>query len=202
MSTSTIGLTEGAGKNLHTDQRTVSATAKETQFVLEQEPVWPTYTAIARDISIAVANTHVLFVQADGTNYTRILKIQLQQSTLAGSADTADIRLFRTTTAGTGGTSVSARSLDGGDTDPYAGICMTVPSSKGTEGNQLDQIRLGVRAAQPMDNSTQYIWTATDRAKPIILAPTITNGLAVKCVSAVASGKIDVIITFSVTPYL
>ena len=129
MARAVIAVSEGSGKNIATESRTISSVLVGAQYVLQEETAQLTYSVIARDISIGgSANDHILFIQADSSNYTRIKRILIQQSTLSGAVNTADIRLMRTSTAGSGGTAVSGRPFDAGDTDPYKVTCQTLPT--------------------------------------------------------------------------
>ena len=201
-SVSAIAVSEGSGKNISTQSRTISALTRDEQIFLPGEPFQVTYTAIARDISIATSADHVLFVQADGTNICRLVRMTIAQSTLAGAVGTADFRLMRTTTAGSGGTTVNGRPFDDADTDPYGGTAQTLPTSKGTEGNQLLQRRLGLVATNPMDARNLVEWLAGPRSKPILFGTATTKGLAVKIATGIATAKVDVELEFTVTTFV
>lgn len=204
MSDSSLGYTDGAGKNIHTDQRTYSGTAKEDQYFLFAQPTAVTYTAVATGIATTTSASHLMIVQADGTNYTRIKGIWVGQRALAGAVATAQLQVLRTTTAGTGGSSISAYPLDGGDTSPYAGVVMTLPSSKGTEGVALVYGNLGLAAANPVTTANEFVWPKWNRlgSKPIVLAPATGNGICIKIVTGIATSTVDIMVDFEVTAFL
>lgn len=198
MTVSSIEVTEGSGKHIHTSSRSISGVTRQDQYVQQGESEYATYSVIASDISVATTADHVLQVMGDGTNYCRLRSVTIRQSTLAGSAGTLGIQLLRISTAGTGGTTVTPRGLDAADT--YAGAAMTLPTAKGTEGNVLQQWRLPVVAAQPM--IYECGWEHRLGAKPIIFGTSTANGIAFKVVAGIASCKADIVAVFIVTSYL
>lgn len=200
---SSLAVTPGAGQNLRTVSRIIDGTTVHEQGVIAAEGTLATYTAIGIDVAVTTSADHILFVQGDGTNYCRLRWVRIAQSTLAGAVGTLDLRLLRTSTAGSGGTTVSPRPFDAADTDPFGGTAQTRPSSKGTEGNQLLQCRLGIVAANPMDSRNQWEWRA-DRSnmKPIIFGNATTSGIVLKVQTGVATVKIDVEFGFVVSTYL
>jgi hypothetical protein len=197
MTESLIAETEGSGKNRHSWQRTIEANDVEDTFVLLAEPANPTFSVIASSIATTTSASHLLFIQGDGTNYTRIKRIYVEHVVGAGSATLAQLQILRTTTAGSGGTSKTAYGFDGADT--YAGTIQTLPSSKGTEGDLLLQKRLWLTntiAAQPVS----WEWQAllSDARKPIIIGPATTDGICLKIVTGIATSTLDISVTFTV----
>lgn len=202
MAESTLGWTDGAGKNIHTWQRSVDATNKEDQVFLPGEQHLATYVANAAGVSTATSASHLIFIQGDGTNYTRISRITVRQAALAGAAATAQLSVIRTSTAGSGGGAVSARPFDAGDTDPYAGTIQTLPSSKGTEGVTLLIGRLGLVAAAPVDARNVWSWERGPWGKPIIIGTATTNGVCLKITTGIATSTVDITVEFTLTSYL
>lgn len=201
MPDSVINITEGSGKAQHTWQRTISATNKEDTFVLLAEPANPTYGALAASVVTTTSASHLIFIQADGTNYTRIKRIYVEQVVAATTATLAQLQVIRTTTAGSGGTAVTARGFDSADT--YAGTIQTLPSTKGTEGNTLLQRRLWLLSTvntQPF--SWEWLAQESDARKPIIIGPSSTDGICLKLVTGIAVGTLDIAITFTVDSVL
>ena len=187
-------------KNLHTFGRTIGGTAKEDQTAILTEPFLPTYTAAAQNVITTTSASHLFFLQGDGTLYTRVHWFEIEQQVLAGGAATAEIRVYRTTTAGTGGTAISCYPVDGGDTSPYAGGAMTLPTVKGTEGVLLYQKRLSILAAAPITATMR--WEQSIYEKPWIIAPAVTNGLAWKLITGIATSTLNITVGFSVSTYL
>lgn len=201
MPESTLAVTPGSGLNLRTNSRTVSALTVHEQAMLAAEGNAATYTAIARAVSTATAASHLLALQGDGTNYGRIRRITIRQALAPGAAATADIRVFRTSTAGTGGTSISCRPFDAADTNPYGGDARSLPAAAGTVGDQLLQFRLGLNTGTNLTNAVE--WTAHGgNTKPIIFGSAVTSGIAVRIETGIATSTVDVEIEFVVTSYL
>lgn len=196
MAESTLGYTDGSGKNIHTFARSIASTTKEDQVFLLGEPILPTYTAAASSVATTTSAAHLFFIQGDGTLYTRINWFEVAQQTM-GTAAVAEIRLYRTTTAGSGGGAISCYPTDGADTSPYAGTAQTLPSSKGTEGVLLHQFRLPLVASTPTLGT--YRWERQNYEKPIIIAPATTNGICWKIITGIATDTLNITIGFSVS---
>lgn len=200
MAESTIAISEGAaGKYLHTWSRAVGSTTREDQSVVAGEQFLATYTAAAT-VRANTANSHLMILQGDGTNYIRVRRLTIRQANIA-TASTLDIRLFRTTTAGSGGTTVNARPFDAADTDPYAGVVQTLPTSKGSEGNQLLFFRLGLGASNPLTHDNEVGWEEKPWSKPIIAGNAAANGLAIKNIGSSAT-ELDIEVEYTVSSYL
>lgn len=199
MAESELAVTPGSGLNLRTDTKTIAATTRHQQVVLLGDPSGATYTAVAAYLSCATSASHLLFIQGDGTNYTRIHRIRIMTRG-AGTAGVLDIKAFRTSTAGSGGSTVNGRPFDAADTDPYGGTIQTLPTSKGTEGNQLLQATFPSYAATGSVGTWE--WRAGDRSKPIIIGTSTANGLALKLQTGIASITVDIEVEFTVTSFL
>ena len=202
MTVSTIGVADAdvVDKYLHTNQRTISSTAREDQYVLPGEGAYPTYSALAVSISIGTANAHVLQIMGDGSNYTRIKRITMTPtSDLPAAVSNARFRLVRLSTAGTGGSSVTPAPFDSADT--YGGGSMTLPSSKGTTGAILLNWRMTFPTAYGASQYT-YAWEQKPGMKPIICGTATSNGLAIEVMDATTSCAVDATIEFITTSYL
>jgi hypothetical protein len=198
---STVAVTEGSGKNFHTIATSIGGTTKEDQVVVTGEHYLATYSALAAGVSTATSASHLAVLEGDGTNYIRLHRIYISQVAAAGAATLAQYQVFRTTTASTTGTALNPRPFDGADTNPYAGRAVTIPGAKGTEGNQLLHFRHWLTnsiAAQP--NAVE--WVARPDQKPIIVGPATTDGIALKIVTGIASGTVDITLEFSVSSFV
>lgn len=194
MSDGMISVTEGSGKNWRTNERTIAASDVQELYVQQAESANPTFTVIAAGVSTTVGADHLIFIQADGTNYTRIKRIFVEQCVAAGSATLARLQVLRTSDAGSGGSAITARGLDAADS--YTGTIETLPSSKGTEGVVLLQKRLWLTnsiATQP----NSWEWRANEREKPIVIGETATDGICLKIVTGIASGEVDITVEFT-----
>ncbi len=199
---SSVALQEAASpdKYFHTSQRDYSGTNKEDQYVLGAYPVRTTYRAYAAAVSTATSLDHLIFIQADGSNYTFINGIWVTQTTLAGAASTANLKIIRTSTAGSGGGSISAYPVDAADGGAYAGTIQTLPSSKGTEGVTLFGGPLGMTNAQPMTTVNQLFYRFGDDEKGIVIGTATTDGICIKIITGIASGKVDLVLEFTTAP--
>lgn len=204
MAESTLAVTPGSGQLLRTNSRTVGGTAVHEQGVIIAEGNAATYTALVKDIAVSTAAAHLLMVQGDGTNYVRLRRIKINQSTLAGAAGaTAYFGVYRVTTGGTGGTTISARPFDTADTNPYGGTVASAPTAKGTESDQLLHMRVGLTGALPITNIYQTEWVARDdNTKSIVFGSATTAGIVIKNETAVGTAKVDIEVEFVVTSYL
>lgn len=208
MAESSLAVTPGTGLNLRTNTRTVSGTVHE-QAVTLAEGNQLTYTAGARNVSLLTATSHLMVLQADGTNYLRIKRISIQQVTgTASGTGPADIQIFRSTTAGTTyGTTITPVALDNADA-AYAGVCGSLPGVKGTlASNPLLQARLPLAgsASNAISNGQRWEWKAReDGAKAIVTGNGTTSGIVVYLVTgfAATAPTVDIEIEFTATTYI
>lgn len=206
MARSTLGWDDPASpdKYLDTMARSIGGTTVQHQGVFLAEPIEQTYTFTAQSVATTTSASHLAILQADGSNYLRINWFEVEQQTLAGAAAIAEIRVYRTTTAGTGGTSISCYPVDGADTSPYGGVGMTLPTGKGTEGVLLYQCRLPLLAAVPTATGVSALrrWERHPYEKPWIAGTATTNGFAWKLITGIATSTVNITIGFTVTSYL
>lgn len=197
-SDSVIQITDAASatKYLHTSSRSYGGTTKEDQLYLKAQPVRATYRAYCSAVITTTSASHLAFIQADGTNYSFITGFWIAQTTLAGAVATANVQVIRTSTAGTGGTTISAYPLDAADTSPYAGTVMTLPTAKGTEGVTLMGGPVGITATNPMTTVNQWFWRADDDEKPITIGTATTDGICFKLITGIATSKVDITLEF------
>jgi len=200
MTVSTVGVDDAAtpDKYLHTEQRTISGTAREDQYVQLGESAYPTYNAIGANVSLATVNDHLIQVMGDGTNYTRIKRISFIVRDHPAAANAAILGLYRLSTAGTGGSAVTPNGYDSADT--YGGGAMTLPSSKGTEGALLHSFVIPLPTAP--DDARYVYWEVLPDTKPMIVGTSTANGLAIKSLWAVASCSLEINVEFITTSYL
>lgn len=201
MGNSTLGYDDpdAPDKYLQSWSRSIDGTTTEGQIVIEGEPFLAAYVAQASTISTGTSADHLIAIQADGTNYTRIKRIYVSQVVAAGSATLAQLQVIRTTTAGTGGSAITARPLDAGDA-AYAGDIRTLPTGKGTEGVTLLVQRLYLTNSVTVPNT--WTWTPEPGEKPIVIGTASTDGICLKIVTGIASGTVDIRVEFTVSSYL
>jgi len=207
MADSALGHTDGTDKQIQANSSLVGGVTKVREHVIIGAHSDPTYTLVLSSISIATSAAHVAIIEADGTNYLRIHRIRVEQVVGATSATLAEFRVYRTTTASTGVTALSAYAFDdSSDTSPYAGVTGSLPSGKGTEGALLLKKRIQMlttaQVAATTTNPNYWEWKATERAKDIIVQAPTTNGIVLKIVTGIATATVDVEIEFKNTNYL
>lgn len=196
-------LVVAGSKNLHTWSKTIGASLVADEFILPGEYPYPTYRALSLSTSIATANDHVIQLMAGSSLLIRLRYLRVEQGTNATTATLGSFSLFRLTTAGTGGSAVTPRALDPADSASGATL-MTLPSSKGTEGVQLEQFGLAMRqtiAATGTQIDDIYEWRQGAFEKPIIIPSGTSNGLALKSTTAVANATVNVMMVFVETAF-
>jgi hypothetical protein len=195
MAESIVQVTEGSGKKLHTNSYTVGANTVEDEFVVLGPYPYATYTVYATAVSGATAASHTMQLMAGGTNKVRVQRITVQQLAVVAAANRFEI--VRLTTAGTGGTAITARPYD--TSDAAAGAAgMTLPGAKGTEGVFLGSLMPNMMTA--VGTTNRWEWTAGVASKPITIPAGTTNGIALK-VSGLAASTYDIEIMFVETAF-
>lgn len=192
---------ESPDRYLHAYTRTIGGTAREDQVFQLADTEYPTYIALANNVSTATGDDHLMMLMGDGTSYIRVKRFVVQQSyDFPASAAYLRVALYRLTTAGSGGGTVTARPYDAADA-AYGGTIQTLPSSKGTEGTLLwaGQLYLPV---SPGGASSSMEWRQEPTTKPIVIGASADSGLAWKVTAAVASATVDVRVLFTTTSYL
>ena len=204
MAESSVNVTEGSGKRLHTWDRTISSVLVQDQFTVPGEYPLPGYIVNpTASISVATANDHVLQLMAGSSLRVRIRRIRFEQSGNATTAAALPVSIYRLTTAGTGGTSVTPRPLDPADAAAGA-TAMTLPTAKGTEGVMLLRTIVLMRQGLATAGSTAddvWIWEQHPGEPPIIIAAGTSNGIAIKSEGAVAGATCIPAIEFVETSF-
>ena len=203
MAESSVNVTEGSGKRLHTNDRTISAVLVQDQVVIPGEFPYASYIASAANVSAAAAADHVMQLMAGSSLHLRIRRIRVEQYGLITAAAAQQLELWRLTSAGTGGTAVTAAKFN--TADAAAGAAgMTLPSAKGTEGTRLDTREFfAVQTASTAGSLTPYIeWTWGENMGPLIVPAGTANGIAIKCLSARTGLTVSVAIEFVETSFV
>jgi len=196
MAESNVNVTEGSGKKLHTNSRTIGANTVEDEYVLMGESFLAHYVNTSGAVSIATANDHVIAMNAGASLNLYVRRILVYQNALATTAAIARFQLRRVTTLGTGGVATTTSALD--STDSAAGFsCLTINTVKGTEGAIV-----GERTAQVI----QTVGTGGAGFNPLLLdfdfdrlhgkslrIPAGTaNGFVLKIITATAAATVFV----------
>lgn len=197
MAESSLPLTDGDGSGgLRVNTETRGGTAVDTQAVFIGQTPNPTYTIRFNDVSMATANAHLAVIMGNGTSYPKIHEIYISQGGTATGTAVPEFQVLRVTTAGTGGTAISARPFHPSNTSPYSGSCFYLPSSAGSEGDILLNGSMNVRTVNT-GAVIPWHWKAGDVTEPIISGNGTASGIAVKNLRAVVGGTAAGYITFT-----
>lgn len=177
----TIALTEGSGqKRLSTWNRTKSGTSVESQYVLQDEPANPTYSASATGVSLnVVSGGHILAVHGVASTYLRIKRVIVQQVASAAASVSSFIRLVRLTSQGVGGASVTPAAYSTASA-ASGSVCYTTPATPGVESVFLWSDGIALTSVAPASSLNRWEWREMDDCEPMIIPPGSTNGIAVK----------------------
>lgn len=198
MAESTVQVTEGAGKLLHTWTRTIGGNTVHDEAVWLAEAPLATYTVRGASLSTATLDSHLLQIMAGATLHVLVRSIRVYQQVAATTAALVACDIVQLTTAGTGGGAVTPVRVDTGDAAAGA-TGMTLPTAKGTEGSIIDSAAgyfvqtisasLGVPG-----QSLVWAWDwDSPRAKSLRIPAGTTNGIAVKVRNATAGAQVLVI---------
>lgn len=195
MSETFYNATEGSGKKLHTYDKVIGANTVHDEAVVIGEAPLPGFSANSPTVSIATANSHVMQLMAGASLNLYVRRIMVYLAGLATTAVNAEFRLFRLTTAGTGGTSTSSpawdTSLGGG-----GAAAMTLPTVQGTEGSRMwigDAQLTQTVSATPGKDSLLFDLLFDGAHLPALRVPAGTaNGIAFKNVTAVAGATVAI----------
>lgn len=192
--------TEGAGKKFHAWDRAIGANTVLDEFTLPGEFPYASYVVPITGVSVATAADHVVQLMAGASLVVRIRRIELRQLVTATTVTADDIRIFRLTTAGTGGASPAIGKFDNADSAPGASA-MTLPTAKGTEGAQLHSFSAEMIQTRPNTMIYTLRWEQHPGMKPIIIPAGVANGIAIKTVNAVAAASVSGYIEFVETNF-
>ncbi len=193
MTQSQIGVSTGTDKFLHSNTRTIGGTALEEQLVIPGQAIDPTYNILVDDVAVSAANEHLIQIMADGTGYTRLLKLTAQPTeNLPASIGHIKLALYRLSSAGTGGAALSDAPYE--STDSYGGDMRSLPTSKGTEGQLLTTFYRGVDTGAQRGHAepSNVVYEWLPGTKPIIFGTGATDGIALKIIDALASTSLIV----------
>lgn len=191
-----LGWTDGVGRNLASNQRSVQSNTVEELKVVISEPYLPSYTiATTVAISTATANSHLIQLLGSTLNRVYLRRIYVTQLAGAGSTTQGVFQLVRISTAGTSGTTTyTPTALDPAD-GATAVVGLTLPTAKGTEGNIL-YTGTGALFSTPSQAGDEAVldwdWRETNRTKCPIVASGTSQGIVLKNVTAIASATVHI----------
>lgn len=199
MAASNVSITQGAGTRLATNSYTEGGVTVHDEKSINGEQYLATYIVNAAAVPTTTASSHLIQLMAGASLKVRIRRIELWQYAMATTVALMDTRIYRLTTAGTGGTGFAASPLEASDGASGAQP-MQLPTAKGTEGTLL----IGGRPymMQTLGASAQLsqpiaVWDFDrPRSKPIVIPAGTANGIAIKNIDAVPGGSVIVNIWF------
>lgn len=199
MPDATVQINEGTGVLLSHWNRTKTSNSVLEAAQVISEPYLAAYTvSVTTAVALTTANDHLLQIMAGNLNRVILRRLQVSLAVNATAETRCVFQLLRLTSAGTGGTAYTPRALDPVDT-ASAATAMTLPSSKGTEGNILwTQARVVPDTTQTIDSDTLLIdmdWTDPRTKGPVIAAGT-SNGIALKNITAVAPATVHIYLEY------
>jgi hypothetical protein len=203
MAESLVQVTEGAGKKLHTWSTVVGANTVEDEYVIPGEVPTPSYfLQPLTAVSVATINDHVGQLMAGASLKLRIRRIYVQQAALATTVASMTIAVMRLSTAGTGGTAITARPHDT-TAAAAGGAGMSLPTVKGTEGVELFRRRLVL--TQTLSTAGGQVpsweWDEHSSLQPIIVPAGTANGICLKVLAAHAAATIEWTVEFTELAY-
>lgn len=199
---SSISVDPGTTTKLGTFQRSDGTNTIEVYKQVLDEPFAATYIVVATGIALATANSHLLQIMAGASLKVIVRRISVYQAANATTSQQVQMRLFRLTSAGTGGGAITPALYDPADAASGA-AAMTLPSSKGTESTQVSQRRgfISTAVASVAINPVFEYDFSDLRHKGLVIAAGTSNGIALKNVSSDAAGTVDIEAEFSELPY-
>lgn len=197
--------TEGSGKKLHMNSRTIGADLQHDEYVLLGEAFYQTEIDAVFNVSVATANDHLLCLNAPASLNLRVVRIRVEQATNATAGATDSFEVRRTTTgAPTGGTAITPAQYDTADAASGA-AGRSLPTVKGTESTVLFTRTLTMRqtvATAGAQVNNYWEWVKSPWGKGILVPAGTTNGLVVKNIVATAGGTVNVEIEFYATNFV
>lgn len=201
-----INVTEGSGKKIHHFSRTIGADTQHDEVVLVGEQYLASYTvSTITPVSTATANSHVLELHAGASLRLRIRRIEVAQMVAATTAAMCQWAIYRVTTAGSGGTTITPQLLDPADSAAGA-VGRTLPTAA-TEGALLwtgTTAMYQTISATPSNYPQPFLLFDADglRRKPIHVAAGTSNGIALKNITAIAAATVTVVVWFDESNFI
>lgn len=194
MAESYVQVTEGAGKKLHSFQRTIGANTVEDEVVVAGLPYLATYGATATGaVSAATADTHLLQLMAGASLNVYVRRIRVYQAVLASSLTAGAVDVKRLTTAGSGGAALTSIPMDSTDPSPGATL-QTAPTVKGTVGSVLSRHIAVFSAAWPTAGGESALLTewvfGGGQGKMLRIPAGTSNGIVVVQATAIAGASV------------
>ncbi len=167
---------------MHGWDRTITGPGTvQDEYIQHGEVGLPTYIISGSQTIPAAANDHIGQIMAGSTLPVRVRRIRVSQHAAPAAVAAMEHQVVRLTTAGTGGTAITARPYD--TTAAAAGATgIALPGVKGTEGVVLlrRSVFLGTAAIPLM---SWWEWIESLNVQPLIIPAGTANGLAIKAIT-------------------
>lgn len=200
---SSIAVTPGSGAKIATGPTyTENSNTVQDQKVIRGEPYLASYKVITGGLILTTTSTHLLQIMAGSSLNVYIRRISLQQLALATSAGTAIVDLFRLTSAGTGGSVLTAVAKDTADSAPGATVMSMVVTPGSLAATAMHRFVTPVTNAQPA-NSTVWEWKQMEGAqsKAIKIPAGTANGIALVLNTAATPATLIANVEFDEAPF-
>lgn len=191
---------------LATSEYTDGANVKDDEVGVLGEQHLPTYVTYVTGASTATLNSHLIQIMAGASLNVYLRRLIVWQQAMATAAAVAGFGLYRLTTAGTGGGVMPTNPPD--FSDPGSGAtAMSLPTVKGTEAATALWVARAylmqtIAASSQLNEPTLDLnFDAMLRSKEPKINVGTANGFALKLLTAVAGGTVDILAVFSEAAY-
>lgn len=204
---SLVQVTEGAGKKLHTYQRTIVANNVEDEIVIPGEHYLPTYVVVGVGVSGAVVGDDILQLMAGAALNVRIRRIRVEQEGNITAAAVMTWNISRVTTAGTGGTAIVPQKMDNADANAGATAAQGVPNATHGTAAAVVHLRRNMFPVQTapvggLGTIPYWEWVAAPGGKPLIIPAGAANGFVIRNSQGRAGLTVNAEIEFTETAWL
>jgi len=195
---SSVQLNEGTGIRVAASATyTENALTVRDEKVILGEPYLATYVV---STAVTLATGHLLQIMADSSNKIRVRRVTVSQYAVAPAAGTTLFELVRLTTAGTGGSALTARPLDTTEV-AFGGDVRSAVGTPGTVGANLGFRGMAIRTAEPAGDWIEWDFDRP-RSKSIIIAAGTANGLLFRANSGyTGGGALSIEVLFETSPF-
>ena len=137
MPESFVGINEGDDRYLSYWQRSKASTTVNEPQVAISLPYIATHRMVMGPVRMATASSHLFQFMGSGLNRTLLRYVEVTQVGNAASGQRLELEIRALSTRGTGGTAITPTVNDSSIDTASTATGMTLPSSKGNEGNLI-----------------------------------------------------------------
>jgi len=193
-----VSIDEGSDRKMATVQRTIDSETVEQSEVAVTLPYIATYVVTTQTaVALSAANSHVFQLLGSESHRVLLRRLEVFQKADAAADTRIEFELVRVDTAGTSGTALTPVPTDEVD-DATTAEGMTLPSSKGDEGDSLG-FRTGTVLAEPATAGHDHVLLLdyySISSKPPTIAAGGTTGIVLKSITTDADATVHVVATF------